>query len=170
MKKRGRIIQIHLSDKFFYTLVAIGILIVVAIGVYAYGTSDPSTFGHSAAELEEADPTVLASVKDGVAWSELSGIPAGFADGVDNEGAGTGTETDPTVMSWAKTNNPDIPLGSLVLYDEYHHTSHSCNTWCSPNRCLAALTYNPDNEIACSGASLVGPRYLSCLCVKRWND
>ncbi|MDH4028455.1 MAG: hypothetical protein OEU95_06475, partial [Nitrospirota bacterium] len=35
----------------------------------------------------ETDPTVNASVKDGVDWSEISGIPAGFADGVDNTGS-----------------------------------------------------------------------------------
>ena len=34
---------------------------------------------------DETDPTVPASLKDGVAWSEISDIPAGFSDGVDNE-------------------------------------------------------------------------------------
>jgi hypothetical protein len=38
---------------------------------------------------EESDPTVAESVKDGVSWSELSGIPAGFADGTDNDSGGT---------------------------------------------------------------------------------
>jgi len=38
------------------------------------------------AAVNEQDPTVIASVKDGVDWSELSGIPAPFADGVDNVG------------------------------------------------------------------------------------
>ena len=38
--------------------------------------------------LTETDPTVLASVKDGISWGEVSGIPAGFADGVDDVGAG----------------------------------------------------------------------------------
>ena len=47
----------------------------------------------------ETDPTVAASVKDGVAWSELSGIPAGFVDGVDN---GLMTEADPTVAASVK--------------------------------------------------------------------
>jgi len=39
----------------------------------------------------ETDPTVIASVKDGVSWSEISSIPADFADGVDNVGSGVGT-------------------------------------------------------------------------------
>jgi hypothetical protein len=38
--------------------------------------------------ITEADPTVLASVKDGVAWTELSSIPAGFADGTDADSGG----------------------------------------------------------------------------------
>jgi len=35
----------------------------------------------------ETDPTVIASVKDGVSWGEITGKPAGFADNVDNIGA-----------------------------------------------------------------------------------
>jgi hypothetical protein len=38
--------------------------------------------------LTETDPTVIASVKDGVSWGEVSDIPAGFADGIDDVGAG----------------------------------------------------------------------------------
>ena len=38
--------------------------------------------------VSEIDPTVLASVKDGVSWGEVSGIPSGFADGIDNVGTG----------------------------------------------------------------------------------
>jgi hypothetical protein len=36
----------------------------------------------------ETDPTVLPSVKDGVTWAELSSIPAGFADNIDNDSGG----------------------------------------------------------------------------------
>lgn len=32
----------------------------------------------------ESDPTVAVEVKDGVSWSEVEAIPAGFADGIDN--------------------------------------------------------------------------------------
>lgn len=38
-------------------------------------------FAHYA---NESDPTVSATVKDGVSWNEIEGIPAGFADGIDN--------------------------------------------------------------------------------------
>ncbi|WP_425390815.1 hypothetical protein [Ekhidna sp.] len=34
--------------------------------------------------MTETDPTVLASVKDGVDWTEVTSIPAGFADGTDD--------------------------------------------------------------------------------------
>jgi len=62
----------------------------------------------------ETDPTVLASVKDGVSWGEVSGKPGGFADGVDNmlnetqvdsyanNNGYLKTETDPTVLASVK--------------------------------------------------------------------
>jgi len=60
----------------------------------------------------EVDPTVPASIKDGVSWTEVSGRPAGLDDGDD----GITTETDPTVpasikdgVSWSEVS--DIPAG-----------------------------------------------------------
>ncbi|MHC4396142.1 MAG: tail fiber domain-containing protein [Planctomycetota bacterium] len=47
----------------------------------------------------ETDPTVVASVKDGVSWSEVSSRPAGLDDGDD---IGITTETDPTVAASVK--------------------------------------------------------------------
>jgi hypothetical protein len=48
-KKRG--IKIKLSNRWLYTFIVLGILAIVGIGVYAYGTSSPSTFGHSSGEI-----------------------------------------------------------------------------------------------------------------------
>ena len=57
MKKRGRKskglnLHIHLSNRWLYTLIAIGIISILGVVVYAYGTSNPSAFGHSINELE----------------------------------------------------------------------------------------------------------------------
>jgi hypothetical protein len=52
MKKgRGIQIKINFTNRWLYTFIAIGILAIVGVGVYAYGTSNPSTFGHSIGEL-----------------------------------------------------------------------------------------------------------------------
>ena len=51
----------------------------------------------------EVDPTVPASVKDGIAWSELNGVPAGFADNVDDTGSGVPVGT---VVAFAGTQPP----------------------------------------------------------------
>lgn len=40
-----------ISNRILYTLITLGILMLIATGIYAYGTSSPSTFGHSAGEL-----------------------------------------------------------------------------------------------------------------------
>ena len=50
-KKRGKRIKINLSNRWLYTFTIFGLLAIVAVGVYAYGTSSPSTFGHSSGEL-----------------------------------------------------------------------------------------------------------------------
>ncbi len=48
----------------------------------------------------ETDPTITeVSIKDGVDWSELTGIPTDFADGVDN--TGSGSESDPVFLASA---------------------------------------------------------------------
>jgi len=41
-----------MSNRNYYTFILFGILILLGVGVYAYGTSSPSTFGHSAGELD----------------------------------------------------------------------------------------------------------------------
>jgi hypothetical protein len=56
MKKRRLIkirnFQINFSNKIFYTILLISIVILLGVGVYAYGTSNPSSFGHSIDELD----------------------------------------------------------------------------------------------------------------------
>lgn len=79
-------VQINMSNKVFYTLVLIGILIVFSWGVVAYttdGSGTPSVMGHSAGEIEEADPTVNDYVKDKSSCEDITG-GAGLCDGVDN--------------------------------------------------------------------------------------
>jgi len=85
MKKRGRRFQFNLnmSNRLYYTLILIGVLIVGGWVVFAY----TGNVGHTSDQIDEIDPTVSASVKDGVNWNELSGIPAGFADNVDDVGS-----------------------------------------------------------------------------------
>ena len=58
-KKRGDIvIQINLSNHWVYLLVTIGIISTLAIGVYAYGTSNPSSIGHSIGEINWSSGTI----------------------------------------------------------------------------------------------------------------
>jgi hypothetical protein len=51
-KRKGVMIKIHLTNRWLYTLIAIGILALVGVGVYAYGTSSPLAFGHSSGEID----------------------------------------------------------------------------------------------------------------------
>jgi hypothetical protein len=55
MRKKKREVFKNISNKFAYTIITLCIMILLAIGVYAYGTSSPSVFGHSIGEV--APPT-----------------------------------------------------------------------------------------------------------------
>ena len=97
MKKRK--MQKQFSNRWLYTFIALGILLIIGVGVYA----DANGVGHDFSQLQtcsdsqilkmngagawacandatggitsETDPTVIASVKDGVSWTEVSGKP-----------------------------------------------------------------------------------------------
>ena len=64
----------------------------------------------------ESDPTVLESVKDGVDWSEITNIPTGFLDDVDNTG-GSDIWTQSASDIYFNTGNVGIgtatPAGKL---------------------------------------------------------
>ena len=75
----------------------------------------------------ETDPTVPGSIKDGIAWGEISGMPSGFADGIDHTGI-TG-EIDPTVpgsikdgIAWGEISG--IPAGFADNIDNNSGTLH----------------------------------------------
>jgi hypothetical protein len=52
MKKKKELgIKINLTNRWLYTFIVIGILAIIGVGVYAYGTSAPATFGHSIGEI-----------------------------------------------------------------------------------------------------------------------
>lgn len=43
--------RFNISNKLFYTIVFVIALVLIGVGVYAYGTSSPTTFGHSTNEI-----------------------------------------------------------------------------------------------------------------------
>ena len=49
MKKRGKI-NSHISNRLLYTLIAVGILVLIGVGVYA-ATYTPSGAGHPYTEI-----------------------------------------------------------------------------------------------------------------------
>ena len=50
--KKSLNIQINFTNRAIYTLITFSIFLLIGISVFAFGTSTPSTFGHSAAELD----------------------------------------------------------------------------------------------------------------------
>jgi integrin beta 8 len=53
-----RVIQINLSNKVFYSLLTLSLILLIGIA-YAYGTNDPNNFGHSVNEIESLPTTKI---------------------------------------------------------------------------------------------------------------
>jgi hypothetical protein len=59
----------------------------------------------------ETDPSVNASVKDGVDWTEIMSIPAGFADGIDNaDGSGIWNQNAADIYF----NSGNVGIGTIA--------------------------------------------------------
>lgn len=180
MVKRGKTIQINLSNRLLYTFIAIGILLIAGIGVYALTPGTAPNPGHLISELAPPNPCatneflqfdgtnwICAVASAGsVDWSSITSRPAGLDDG---DQIGITSETDPTVKSWAKDNNPIIPVGgrvNLLAYTRY--TTDSCNKVCitdygaSTGYCLASWRKDTRKILCSTGA--IGKRYIICLC------
>ena len=87
VKKEGRqiIIKINLTNRWLYTLITIGILAIVGVGVYAW--ADPVTgVGHDYTEIQPCANGQILKMSDG-AWD----------CGSDDDAVGITTETDPTI-------------------------------------------------------------------------
>ena len=68
--KKSLNIQINFTNRAIYTLITFSIFLLIGISVFAFGTSDPPTFGHSAGELDlsggvQGDAVFLGSIKIG---------------------------------------------------------------------------------------------------------
>jgi hypothetical protein len=68
-------VTFNIKKRYAWAIIGLLVLFGGLFIVNAFGGNQPAVMGHSAGELEEADPTVLASVKDGVSWDEITGKP-----------------------------------------------------------------------------------------------
>lgn len=107
-KKSGINFNINLSNRAVFTILGVLILVLGGLSVYAYGTSNPSNFGHTSGEIASLD------------WSKLTNVPSGFADGVDNTGSGGITGYEVVRLSRgsnyiAASISVDCPSGKKVI-------------------------------------------------------
>ena len=61
----GKRVEINFSNRFIYTVVALAVLVLIALGVNAYGTSNPPVMGHSFEELEGVQARVTGTCANG---------------------------------------------------------------------------------------------------------
>lgn len=111
--------RINFSNKFAYTIIVLVLLILVAIGINAYGGNTPSVMGHSANEL--APPTGCNANQflrfTGTTWdcAAGSGGITGVTAGTGLTGGGTsGTVTVSADTTYLQRRVIDCPLGQAM--------------------------------------------------------
>src|SRR3972149_7762209 len=103
MKKRGKYnfnFNFSFSQRALYTLIAILIVLIVGVGVYAYGTNNPSVFGHSAGEVEGTVPSGAIMFFDG-----MTSCPTGWELASDANGRYIVGRTDGTIGANSKVGD-----------------------------------------------------------------
>ena len=78
MKREGKF-RINFSNRLLYTLIIIGILIAVGVGVYASTYANTAGVGHDFTELKPCSGTEILKMNGAGAWtcqSDATGIPS----------------------------------------------------------------------------------------------
>jgi len=102
MKKRSIKFEINFTNKWFYTFIALGVVLVLAIGVFAYNSGKaPNVMGHSGEEIMVSVNGQEVSLND--ALSSISS--SGFGDFLHNS---NGYEVLPSglIIQWGKDTTP----------------------------------------------------------------
>jgi len=147
-KRKGVTVKINFTNRWLYTLIILGVLIAVGVGVYA-ATYSSSGAGHPYTEISTcAADQILKMNSAGTDWTCAN--------------PSSGSETDPTVMSWAKTNNPNISgnldvVGTIAgRYLKLPAMNHSCS---AATRGEIAYMYNLNQDFICL-CRLAGGSYI----------
>jgi len=137
---------INFSKRWLYTLIAIGILAIIVVGVYAINTNEG---WHPASQIDFSGgitTPIITSDEICIGSDCKSSWPSG---------GGITEEVDPTVKSWAKTDNPSIPGTVSANVLKVSGSAVTVNSGCSESqwgeirRCTYTNTYNRKSLCVC---------------------
>ncbi len=133
--KKSVNINFNLSNRTTYTLITFLILAVIGVGVYAVAGTTPNP-GHAFTELQPCNGVGEILKSDGttwtcgvddsgsgsISWDDITNIPGGFLDGIDNEGVWDKAGTND--IYYGEAYNPsgnvgigtDQPLSALTIH------------------------------------------------------
>jgi hypothetical protein len=68
-KKAVEKVELNFSNKTFYSILAVIVLIIAGVGVYAFGTTNPSVLGHTLGEIRPPCSGILTSTGSDNTWN-----------------------------------------------------------------------------------------------------
>jgi hypothetical protein len=121
-EKRGK----KMNNRLLYTFITLGIMVLVLAGVYAYNSgADPSTFGHSASEIDfsEAIDGQL-NINGPIAVNPNSNRVLEIKRNNIQEKAKPDWETDENRVAMSAYNWPALTINSYWKYDSNGRGGH----------------------------------------------
>ncbi len=118
-------VKINLTNKWLYTLIAIGVILILEIGIYAYNSGQPPVlFGHSGGEVDITINSQTKTLQQAIDNGDLLSSSSRISDGISgklvknisfNSGANGGSScillTDGTVKCTGRNTNGVLGIG-----------------------------------------------------------
>jgi len=128
-------IQVNIEKKYAFVIIAVFLVLAVSIGVIAYGTNNPETFGHSSTEINF---NVVAHEEKCLTTEGVcdKSVPIGEPGDYDFcaisriVGYGLGTESASCHVFKATANNPNYEEGQWILNVFDNNPSRTSNVIC----------------------------------------
>lgn len=153
-------IQINISNRTYYSLIAIGLLVLVA-GIFvvnAYGTSNPPVFGHSWEEVACSNCIDAGNIGNIGACSNICTDAQGLADCSQCDSRFLQSETDPTIPSGFIVVKSYNSKGFFFIRDDYPQVSFNAFPDDRPDfYCDFRLSGGNAQIRARAGAGCIGP-------------
>jgi hypothetical protein len=153
-KKMDKKIEVNVSNKLFYTVITILAVLLIGVGVYAYGTNNPSVMGHSISEIEppqycEASGGWLRHYNG--AW-HCDDTPSGSGDCPECENC----EELLVHCSWGGWNS----VCSTANYPDYYYTQYDQGL--APSVCVGDSLSYLTTSYYCSEGGITDSKSVRC--------
>jgi len=156
-KKMDKKIEVNVSNKLFYTVITILAVLLIGVGVYAYGTNNPPVMGHTISEIDPPQYCGASGYNEGWlryyngAW-HCDNTPSGSGDCPECENC----EELLVHCSWGGWNS----VCSTANYPDYYYTQYDQGL--APSVCVGDSLSYLTTSYYCSEGGITDSKSVRC--------